>query len=295
MFARSADIDDERRRPQRSARSRSRSTRRPSPTSSSSTATNVIDAVRGRPRRPARRSRSIRLRDRRRVERRHPANFCNGTVLYNTVGAVRSRHARHGEHRVRAPSPPPGQCLDTGTPRAIVKPAAGAARDQRVSCANPAGTGTDAAQEWFEITNTSTAAFDLNGLGLKGNAATGNAINSPDCKSIAPGGFALFAHLHRSRAERHAPRGRRHVHVRDRREQRRPCPCSTARHLLDTVTWTHARDRRRRSSASRRTPASPTTTTDNDKPDQLLQADRRTDATARPLNHGTPRAANVCL
>jgi hypothetical protein len=60
--------------------------------------------------------------------------------------------------------------------------------------ANPRDTGTDATQEWFEITNTGATAFDLNDLTLKGNAATGNTITSPACKSVAAGGFALFAH-----------------------------------------------------------------------------------------------------
>jgi hypothetical protein len=76
-----------------------------------------------------------------------------------------------------------------------VKPAAG----QLVITeflANPAGTatGVDGMQEWFEIQNTGGTAFDLNGLGLKGNAATINTITSGDCKSVAPSGFALFAH-----------------------------------------------------------------------------------------------------
>ena len=60
--------------------------------------------------------------------------------------------------------------------------------------ANPAGTGTDAAQEWFEVANTGAAAFDLNGLTVKGTAATGTTVSSPDCKSIAAAGFGVFAH-----------------------------------------------------------------------------------------------------
>jgi hypothetical protein len=59
---------------------------------------------------------------------------------------------------------------------------------------NPAGTGTDNTQEWFEITNTSNMPFDLNGLGVKGNGATVHVVSISDCKSVAPGGYALFAH-----------------------------------------------------------------------------------------------------
>ncbi len=60
--------------------------------------------------------------------------------------------------------------------------------------ANPAGTGTDTSQEWFEITNTGTTSFDLNGLSLRGTSTTVNVVSSADCKAVPPGGFALFAH-----------------------------------------------------------------------------------------------------
>lgn len=121
-----------------------------------------------------------------------PANFCDGDPVYHAAGANQDR-GTPGAPNPRCPlRPPPGHCLEGGAPRAIVRPAAG----QLVITeylANPAGTGTDAAQEWFELTNTGAAAFDLNGLGLRGNAATVNVITSADCKRVAPGGFALLA------------------------------------------------------------------------------------------------------
>ena len=117
------------------------------------------------------------------------ANFCNGSVLYNTMD-----FGTPGMDNTACPVVvQPGQCLDNGTPRTIVKPAAGAIVINEI-LANPALTGTDAAQEWFEVANTGAAAFDLNGLTVKGTAVTGNTVSSPDCKSIAAGGFGVFAH-----------------------------------------------------------------------------------------------------
>lgn len=118
-----------------------------------------------------------------------PSNFCNGTTVYNgadqgTPGAANPQCTAQ---------PQPGQCLDNGTPRAIVKPAAGQLVISEF-LANAAGTGTDGAQEWFEITNIGSTAFDLNGLGLKGGTTTVNTIQSADCKRLPALGFALFAH-----------------------------------------------------------------------------------------------------
>lgn len=119
------------------------------------------------------------------------ANFCDGEAVYNG-----NDRGTPGAENPQCPDvAPPGTCDDGGTFRPIVKPTAG----QLVITeflANPATTttGVDAAQEWFEIQNTSAAAFDLNDLGLKGSATTVNVVSSAVCKSVAPGGFALFAH-----------------------------------------------------------------------------------------------------
>ena len=118
-----------------------------------------------------------------------PSNFCNGSMLYNLMD-MGSPGMANGACPVVVQ---PGQCLDNGLTRAIVKPAAGQLVIDEF-LANPVGSGTDATQEWFEITNTGAAAFDLNGLTLKGNAATGNTITAQDCKSVAAAGFGLFAH-----------------------------------------------------------------------------------------------------
>ena len=85
-----------------------------------------------------------------------------------------------------------GQCSDIDGMREAVKPAPGQIVITEFH-ANPGGTGTDDTQEWFEVTNTGSTPFDLNGLGAKGNATTINVVNSPECKTVAPGDFAVFA------------------------------------------------------------------------------------------------------
>ena len=83
-------------------------------------------------------------------------------------------------------------CLENGTTlRAIVKPAAG----QLVITEIMANPKVEPAQEWFEIVNTGATAFDLNELGLDraGDTRLPDVIRSADCKSVAPGAFALFA------------------------------------------------------------------------------------------------------
>jgi hypothetical protein len=50
-------------------------------------------------------------------------------------------------------------------------------------------------QEWFEITNVGTTAFDANELGIDQAGTTRPPdIVTGDCISVPPGGYALFAH-----------------------------------------------------------------------------------------------------
>ena len=116
------------------------------------------------------------------------SNFCSGTATYGlgdfgTPGAVNTA----------CNAVPVGMCNDAGVPRASVKPAAGQLVITEFM-ASPAGTDGD--EEWFEIKNTGAAAFDLNGLALDrmGDSVTPNMITSADCKSVAAGGYAIFAH-----------------------------------------------------------------------------------------------------
>jgi hypothetical protein len=118
-----------------------------------------------------------------------PANFCDGATSYGAGGSGTPGAA----NAQCASQPPAGKCDDgTGTFRDIVKPAAGNLVITEF-LANPFGTGTDATQEWFEIKNIGGSAFDLNGL-LMGGATTTYPIQSTLCKSVAPNGYALFAH-----------------------------------------------------------------------------------------------------
>lgn len=90
---------------------------------------------------------------------------------------------------------PPGMCMGTSGLRSIVKPPAGKLVITELMI-NPNDESTAGAQEWIEITNTDTAAFDINGLGIDQAATTRvpDVIMSSDCKSIAGGGHALFLH-----------------------------------------------------------------------------------------------------
>jgi hypothetical protein len=116
-----------------------------------------------------------------------PANFCDATMPYG-AGDLGTPAADNGQCTAL---PPPGECLDNGAPRPIVKPTAG----QLVITEVMANPKVEPAQEWFEITNTGAAAFDLNELGLDraGDTRDPDVIHAADCKSVAPGGFALFA------------------------------------------------------------------------------------------------------
>ena len=126
-----------------------------------------------------------------------PANFCLGTIRYDSSGSGASELRDLGTpgtaNTTCASTPGAGQCSDSGIVRDIVPPAAGQLVISEL-LPNAAGTGTDPAQEWFELANTGSAAFDLNELGFQGNAEAVDVLHDTDCKSIPAGGYALFAH-----------------------------------------------------------------------------------------------------
>ena len=117
-----------------------------------------------------------------------PSNFCAGATAYGSgdLGTPGAANAACPQ------APQPGMCNDAGTPRPIVKPAAGALVITEIM-PNPAGTETT--REWIEITNTGATAFDLNELGIDrpDDTRMPDVIAAADCKSVAPAGFALFA------------------------------------------------------------------------------------------------------
>jgi hypothetical protein len=119
------------------------------------------------------------------------SNFCDGTTAYGAGDLGTPGDANAQCPLVAAP----GMCDDNGTIRAIVKPAAGKLVISEVMI-NPATETPTGVQEWFEVTNTGTTAFDLNELGIDqaGTARLPDIIKPSACKSIAPGGYGLLAH-----------------------------------------------------------------------------------------------------
>ncbi|MBK7155796.1 MAG: lamin tail domain-containing protein [Sandaracinaceae bacterium] len=85
---------------------------------------------------------------------------------------------------------PPGQCLDGGTPRAIVPPVAG---DVVITEIMPdTGAVDDVDGEWFEVYFASAA--DLNGLQMGTTSGTvAYAIMEDDCRRVTAGSYVVFS------------------------------------------------------------------------------------------------------
>lgn len=218
-----------------------------------------------------------------------PGNFCNGATMYNMTANGTDYGTPGKDNEQCAAQPQPGQCLDNGVPRAIVKPAADALVINEF-LANAAGTGTDPAQEWFEIVNVGTAAFDLNGLGLQGNTTTINVIQSVDCKPVAPNGFALFAHSTMNNG------GLMNVDATftfSLAQSSGKIQVLDGTTVLDAITWPSS-PAQGDGIASQLKPTA-TTTTGNDDPASFCPATAAQQYSADAANYGTPRAANVCL
>jgi hypothetical protein len=117
------------------------------------------------------------------------SNFCSATAAYG-LGDLGSPGMENSQCTTL---PAPGTC-DDGAVRAIVKPAAGqlVISEFLANPANVAGA-SDAQREWFEITNTGRAAFDLNELTVGRIGGAGAPVQSARCISVPPGGFAVFA------------------------------------------------------------------------------------------------------
>jgi hypothetical protein len=216
------------------------------------------------------------------------ANFCDGATAYNASGTG-TDFGTPGAPNAQCPLlPAAGQCLANGVPRAIVKPAAGKLVITEL-LANPVGTGTDAAQEWFEIANTGTTAFDLNGLGLKGNTTTVNVISAADCKSVPPGGFGLLAHGTDPATNGMLPAvDATFAFALSQSNGRLSVLDGTT--VLDAITWTtEIQD-----GAARQLQPALTSTTANDTPDSFCNA-LPTQVYGSAENLGTPKAANVCM
>jgi hypothetical protein len=215
------------------------------------------------------------------------ANFCDGSTVYHTAGTVND-YGTPGTPNPQCPLlPGPGQCLDRGTPRAIVKPAAG----QLVITeflANPAGTGSDATQEWFEVKNTGAAAFDLNGLTLR-SATSMNTVSSAECKSVAAGGYALFAHSTDMATNGGLPAVDA-TFTFALYQSNGSLSILDGTIVLDAITWTTGIQ----DGASKQLQPGMTSTTANDDPANYCDA-LPTQMYGSAANFGTPKAVNACM
>jgi hypothetical protein len=122
-----------------------------------------------------------------------PSNFCDATTMYGT-GTPQDFGTPKAVNTQCTMLPPAGMCdMGGGNLRAVVKPAANALQITEF-LANPGtgATGSDSTREWFEIKNTSGAAFDLNGLTFA-SASSMSTVNVPACISIAGGAYGLIA------------------------------------------------------------------------------------------------------
>jgi hypothetical protein len=213
-------------------------------------------------------------------------NFCDGATAYYSSGTSMDFGTPGRANAQCALQPGPGQCLDHGAPRAIVKPAPGKLVITEF-LANPAGTGSDATQEWFEIANTGATRFDLNGLTLK-SATAMTVISSAECKSVAPGGFALLARGADPATNGMLP-GVDATFSFALVQSNGSLSVLDGATVLDTVRWTTGI----LDGASRQLPPGKTTSTANDDPSLFCNA-LPTQIYGSAANLGTPKAVNAC-
>jgi hypothetical protein len=215
-----------------------------------------------------------------------PSNFCAGTQIYDTIDDVSDLGTPDAINDACSTTPPAGECSDSGMMRPIVSPAAGQLVISEL-LPNAAGTGTDPTQEWFELANTGTTAFDLNELGFQGNAQTVDVLHASDCKSVAPGGFALFAHSTDPTVNGGLPP----VDATFSFALSTKLSVYNGSTLLDAVTLTAPLPK---DGVSRQVMPGELTTTDNDDPSNFCDA-VAAQQYGSAANYGTPKAANVCM
>ena len=114
------------------------------------------------------------------------ANFCGAVTMYGDIGNRGTPRATNTACVVA------GQCLDNGTPRAIVSPGAG---EVAITEWHPNPSGTESAQEFLEV--QFSVAADLNGLQFGRDVALigveGDSVDAAACIPVAAGGFAVIA------------------------------------------------------------------------------------------------------
>ena len=216
-----------------------------------------------------------------------PSNFCDGTAPYG-LGDLGTPGTANGQCTLL---PPPGMCDGGGQLRAIVKPPSGALVITEF-LANPAAAPvgctvgcTDSTREWFEITNTGSTAFDLNELGLARPMMTPTIITSGACKSIPPGGFALFARSSDAMANAGLP-AVDYTFTFSVVDSSGGVEVRNGTTILDAITWSSVT-----SGVSSQLMPGMFTTTANDSAANFCAA---TTGYGDMTNRGTPKAANVC-
>src|SRR5580704_14411480 len=215
-----------------------------------------------------------------------PSNFCPGTQIYDTIGGISDLGTPGAMNDPCSNTPPAGECDDNGMMRPIVSPAMGQLVISEM-LPNAAGTGTDPTQEWFELANTGSAAFDLNELGYQGNAQTISVLHADDCKSVPAGGFALFAHSTDPTVNGGLPP----VDATFTFALSTKLSVYNGTTLLDTVTLVTPQPK---DGVSRQVKPTELTTTDNDDPANFCDA-VPAQQYGSAANYGTPKAANVCM
>ncbi len=215
------------------------------------------------------------------------SNFCNGVAPYGDGANL----GTPGELNAQCTMlPPRGMCDDGGTIRPVVKPAAGTLVITEF-LANAAGTGTDAAMEWFEIQNTGATAFDLNDLTIKGNS-TATDITSTECKVVAAGAYALFAHATEPETNGGLPLVDA-TFATAIANTNGSLSMLDGLTVLDVITWTTGATAPK-DTLSRQLQPALATATDNDTPANFCDAQIATQSYGTGGNFGTPKAANVC-
>ncbi|HEY1549318.1 MAG TPA: lamin tail domain-containing protein [Kofleriaceae bacterium] len=214
------------------------------------------------------------------------SNFCAGTQIYDTIDSISDLGTPGAINDACSTTPPSGQCNDNGNMRAIVTPPMGALVISEL-LPNAAGTGTDPTQEWFELANVGSAAFDLNELGFQGNAQSVNVLHAADCKPVAAGGFALFAHSTDPTVNGGLPT----VDATFSFALSTELTVYTGTTVLDTVTLANPQPK---DGVSRQVKPAELTTTGNDSAANFCDA-VPAQQYGSAANYGTPRAPNICM
>jgi len=117
------------------------------------------------------------------------ADWCDATTSWFQGPPPGDKGSPGAVNEQCAVVPPPGQCLDNGTPRAVVPPTVGQLVITEVF-ANNTGT-SDTKHDWFEV--RANAPVDLNDSQIGRNTGAPTKLLSSTCVHLDAGQYALFA------------------------------------------------------------------------------------------------------